>query len=84
MLGEISFPPDAPATATVEAEEDCTVLRLGKEAYEALKAARPSDAVWLQELLMQRLCDRILDKDELIAALAVGRPRSAPIPVTGG
>lgn len=84
MLGEISFLLDAPATATVEAEEDCTVLRLGKEAYEALKAARPSDAVWLQELLMQRLCDRILDKDELIAALAVGRPRSAPIPVTGG
>ena len=83
MLGEISFMLDAPATATVEAEEDCTVLRLSREAYDALKTAHPSDAVWLQELLMQRLCDRILDKDELIAALAVGRPRSARSPVAG-
>ncbi|MBP0573506.1 cyclic nucleotide-binding domain-containing protein, partial [Mycobacterium tuberculosis] len=74
MIGEIGFHLGAPRTATVVADEACTLLKLDRAGLARLEAEDRAAAHDFHMLIAQRLCRRILDKDHLIANLmAVSR-----------
>jgi SulP family sulfate permease len=75
MVGEIGFCLGLPRTATVQAEQDCRILRLSRAAYQRLEIEHPTVVLALQRAVMRRLANRLLDKDQLIAALMNGATR---------
>ncbi len=75
MIGEIGFLLGSPRTATVRALTECEVRTLTRAALQRLEAERPEAALALQRVVMGRLSRRLLDKDQLIAALVRGTRR---------
>lgn len=55
MFGEMSLLSNAPTSASVHAESDAMVLRLGRKTFERAQAARPELRALLTELHRQRL-----------------------------
>lgn len=55
MFGEMSLLSNAPTTASVRAETDAMVLRLGRKTFDRAQAARPEVRALLTELHRQRL-----------------------------
>ena len=80
MMGEIGFLLDTPRTATVRATTECEVLTLTREALQSLEATRSNVAIAFQRAVMARLSQRLLDKDQLIAALVRGTRRVSQPP----
>ncbi len=72
MIGEIGFLLGRPRTATVRAITACEAWTLTNTAMRRLETTRPGAVLALQRAVMARLSRRLLDKDELIAALARG------------
>jgi SulP family sulfate permease len=74
MIGEIGFHLGTPRTATVVADEPCTLLKLSRAALQRLEAEDHAAAHGFHDIIARRLCRRILDKDHLVANLmAVSR-----------
>lgn len=69
MIGELGFYVSAPRTATVRAETDCRVIRVGPADIQRLEAAHPHLALEFHRMMAKRLCLRIHDKDHHIAGL---------------
>ncbi len=72
MIGEIGFLLGRPRTATVRAITACEAWTLTNAAMRRLETTRPGAVLALQRAVMARLSRRLLDKDELIAALVRG------------
>jgi SulP family sulfate permease len=75
MVGEIGFALGLPRTATVKADQPCRILRLTRAAMTRLENERPAAAREFQHLMIRRLGERLIDRDQLISALAMGRSR---------
>lgn len=55
MFGEMSLLSKAPTTASVRADEDSMVLRLGRKTFERAQSARPEIRALLEEMQQRRL-----------------------------
>ncbi len=75
MVGEIGFVLGLPRTATVRADQPCKLLRLTRDAMDRLQAEHPAAALDFQRAIIRRLSKRLVDKDQLISALVLGRAR---------
>ena len=73
MVGEIGFCLGLPRTATITADGPCRALRLTRAAMERLEAEHPAVALAFQRVVLRRLGKRLLNKDQLIAALVLER-----------
>lgn len=76
MLGEIGFLLGTPRTATVRADTPCRLWSLSQAALDQLEREHPSATLALQRAVMRRLSTRLLDKDQLVAALLRGTRRA--------
>jgi len=75
MLGEIGFLLGTPRTATVRTDMACELWTLTRAGMEQLERDSPGAALALQRSVMRRLSVRLLDKDQLVAALLRGTRR---------
>ncbi len=75
MVGEIGFTLGLPRTATVKADQPCRILRLTRAAMNRLENQHPAVAREFQHLMIRRLGKRLIDRDQMISALAMGRSR---------
>jgi len=69
IVGEVSFCTGAPRTATVVADTDATVHVLTRQAFEDLVRTEPEAAIELQELLLERLADRLSSTSAMVRDL---------------
>jgi NTE family protein len=65
-IGEVAVLDPGPATATVKAEADCTVLALSQTGLRALDQAHPAMCSKLMRMLSQLLVERLGAADELL------------------
>ena len=81
MVGEVGFLLGLPRAVAVTAETDCRLLRLSRAALVRLEAEQPDAALALQRVVMRLLSLRLLDKDQLVAALMRRARRAGALPV---
>ena len=65
-FGEVSVLDPGPATATVRAESDATLLILSAESFHALDQSFPDITSKILQMLSEFLIDRLLEADELL------------------
>jgi SulP family sulfate permease len=69
VVGEIGFYAGTPRTATVRAETDCTIRRIGTAAVERLSAADPARAADLHRMIGAMLAGRLARTTRLLRQL---------------
>jgi SulP family sulfate permease len=69
VVGEIGFYAGTPRTATVRAETDCSIRRIGTAAVERLSAADPARAAALHRMIGAMLAGRLLRTTRLLRHL---------------
>jgi SulP family sulfate permease len=66
VVGEIGFYAATPRTASVRAETDCTIRRIGTAAVERLSAADPARAAALHRMIGAMLAGRLARTTRLL------------------
>jgi CRP-like cAMP-binding protein len=74
FLGEVSLLHPGPATATVTAEQGCTVLRLSRVRFDELCDEHPRVAAAILTELGRTLAERLRHGVAVLAGEATGRP----------
>ena len=69
VVGEVSFYRSKPASASVVAQTDCTVLFLSRSSFRQIHVTAPEEAIRLHTYIVELLSDRLSDSNAKIQAL---------------